>query len=351
MSLLLLAALFLHPIAAGLDSPVQVVSSHDGSGFLYVALQRGEILQIDPRTGSKSSFLDFSSIVDCCSNGGLLSVVFHPRYRENGQMFVLYVNRNGDTTVARYLRNAEPLILFVAVQPKDNIPNHHGGTLQFGPDGFLYITIGDGGAGVVTNRAQETGHLLGKLLRIDVDHATPYVIPPDNPFVGVGGARGEIWSLGLRNPWRFSFDRLTGELLIGDVGQSSWEEIDDVTIGQARGANFGWPIFEGDHCFPPGGPCQGNFVFPEIEYSHDLGCSVTGGYRYRGSRWPALFGTYLYGDYCSGRIWGDRSELLHTNALVVSFGEDDAGELYLVDQRGSLLRIDGGIDRRRAAVH
>jgi glucose/arabinose dehydrogenase len=354
----------------GLDRPVQIVASHDGSGFLYVAQQPGPILRVD-RDGVTAPFLDLTSIISCCDNGGVLSVVFHPSYASNGKLYVLYVDRNGNTALARYLRStfdptvADPKsaeILFVVEQPKDEVPNHHGGTLQFGPDGMLYVSIGDGGAlRKVTNRAQEFSHLLGKLLRIDVDRGTPYAIPPDNPYAGVAGVRPEIWSIGFRNPWRFSFDRATGELLIGDVGQDLWEEIDAVSIAAARGANFGWPMLEGSHCFPRDAVCtSAGTVLPKAEYSHELGCSVSGGYRYRGGRWPALRGVYFYGDWCSGRLWGATentdgswtvSELAKLPMAIVSFGEDDEGELYLVDWLGNVFRlIDEGTLRRRAVA-
>jgi glucose/arabinose dehydrogenase len=359
----------LQPLVTGLDRPVQVVTAHDGSGSLYVAQQAGIIRRLTPQ-GSLQAFLDISPIVSCCSNGGLLSLVFHPNYVINGRLYLLYVNLDGNTTVARFQRSsvapevadAQTMqILFIAGQPKDNVPNHHGGTLQFGPDGMLYVSIGDGGAYVkVTNRAQDSSLLLGKLLRLDVDHAEPYSIPGDNPFVAVPSVRPEIWSLGLRNPWRYSFDRSTGELYLADVGQDSWEEIDIVTLSEARGANFGWPILEGMHCFPPGTTCEAtNFVPPKLEYSHALGCSVTGGYRYRGSRSPAWDGVYFYGDFCSGRLWAAEQttsgswqshEIAQTGAEIVSFGEDDSGELYLVDYKGTIHRLLPGVPSRRHAA-
>jgi glucose/arabinose dehydrogenase len=364
-------AVVLEPVATGLDRPVQVVTAHDGSGSLFVAQQNGAILRVSQQGDSRSTFLDLSPIVSCCSNGGLLSVLFHPAYMSNGRLYVLYVDRNGNTVLSRYQRSetnpgvADPQsaqILFVAEQPKDNLPNHHGGTLQFGVDGMLYVSIGDGGAYTqVTNRAQETNHLLGKLLRLDVEHAATYSIPADNPLVGVPGAREEIWSRGLRNPWRFSFDRSTGELYIGDVGQDSWEEIDVVTLAEAKGANFGWPILEGNHCFPPDKPCTTiGLVPPKIEYPHASGCSVTGGYRYRGGKWPRWYGLYFYGDWCSGRLWGasqkpdgswTSSEVESTGAMIVSFGEDDQGELYLVDYRGAVYRMSGVAQRRHSVAH
>jgi len=338
------------PVATGLDRPVQVVTAHDGSDSLYIAEQSGVILRVDPN-GIPTMFLDLSAVVGCCSNGGLLSIVFDPHFAANRRMYALYVDRNGDTALARVSVDLPSIeVLLVADQPVDNIPNHHGGTLLFGPDGMLYVTIGDGGAYVqVTNRAQDLSLLLGKLLRIDVDHTTGYSIPSDNPFVGVPGARQEIWSYGLRNPWRYSFDRVTGELYLADVGQDSWEEVDALTLNAAKHANFGWPIVEGSHCFPPGASCStSSFVLPSIEYSHSLGCSVTGGYRYRGSRWPQWAGLYFYGDWCSGLLWiasqqidgsWTTSTTQNTGKSIVSFGEDDDGELYLVDYAGAVYRM------------
>ena len=361
-------SLVLQTVTAGLALPVQVVSSHDGSGRLFIAQQNGKILIHDDAGLRPRPFLDIADVSPCCENGGLLSVVFHPRYRENGELFVLYVDRNADTAVARYRRSANDPelaspageLLFTVPQPKGIGPNHHGGTLQFGPDGYLYISIGDGGNGEhVLQRAQDLSLRAGKLLRIDVDRGAPYTIPPDNPFAGAPGVAQEIFAYGLRNPWRFSFDRATGELLLGDVGHESWEELDLVTLDEARGANFGWPRMEGMHCFPPGSACEpAGITQPALEYPLTLGCSVTGGYRYRGTRWPALAGRYLYGDWCSGRIWAAWEEgdgrwtsaiIADTEHAIVSFGEDDAGELYAVDYNGALLRVTFPDLRRRAA--
>jgi glucose/arabinose dehydrogenase len=364
------SSLVLNPLVTGLDHPVQIVAAHDQSSQLYIAEQSGRILVLPSAHEEPKLFLDMAAVVGCCDNGGLLSVVFHPAFAGNGLFFVLYVDKNGDTVVARYSRSgaspetADPNsaeILFVVPQPKDNIPNHHGGTLQFGPDGYLYVSIGDGGAFVhVTNRAQEVDHLLGKLLRIDVSAATGYAIPQGNPFSTVQGARKEIWSIGLRNPWRFSFDRLTGELMIADVGQDDWEEVNIVSLAEARGANFGWPRTEGLHCYPQGEICSvAGLTLPAIEYPSELGCSVTGGYRYRGNRWSSLYGKYVYGDFCSGRIWAasetgghwQPDEITDSDLAIVSFGEDDAGELYVVDYNGSVFELTMPANRRRAVRH
>ena len=360
----------LDPIASGLDRPVQAVSANDHSGRVYIAELPGRIRVADRPSDPARLFLDFTNRVSCCANGGLLSVVFHPRYAENGYFFVQYVDVSGNTTVARYSRSrvdpdtadaASAEVLLVVPQPKDNLPNHHGGTLRFGPDGFLYISIGDGGAEVeVTNRAQELHHLLGKLLRIDVDRAWPYTIPPDNPYAGVPGARGEIWALGLRNPWRFTFDSRTGGIIVGDVGQHAREELDILSYADARGANFGWPVMEGSQCFPAGAPCsRDGLVLPQVEYAREGGCSITAGFRYRGTRSRRLAETVLYGDFCSGRLWtafqngGSWSATLlaDTDLLIVSIDEDETGEPYIVDYRGAVYTLVAPPIRRRAVRH
>ena len=371
MTLAILALLVLEPLVSGLDHPVQIVSSHDGSGRLFIAEQSGRIFLFDDAGLHAQPFLDLRDRVSCCDNGGLLSIVFHPNYASNGFLYVLHVSVDGNTVVARYTRSADDpetadpnsrLRLLLVQQPKDNIPNHHGGTLVFGPDGYLYVSIGDGGAyTAVTNRAQELDHLLGKLLRIDFDHGSPYAIPPDNPLVGVAGARPEIYAFGLRNPWRFSFDRLTGELLMGDVGQDAWEELNLLLLAEARGANFGWPMTEGAHCFPAGATCDlEGLTLPTLEYGREDGCSVAGGHRYRGTRWPRLEGAYLYGDYCTGKIWAatenadgtwTSKEVADTTMFIVSFGEDDDGELYVIDHNGAIFRITAPLPKRRAVRH
>ncbi|HEY4721790.1 MAG TPA: PQQ-dependent sugar dehydrogenase, partial [Anaerolineae bacterium] len=231
---------------------------------------------------------------------------------------------------------------------------HNGGQLQFGPDGYLYIGTGDGGGqgdqhGQFGN-GQNLNVLLGKLLRIDVNGAQPYAIPPSNPFVNAKDVRAEIWAYGLRNPWRFSFDRVTGALYIADVGQSLYEEIDFQSASSTGGENYGWRSMEGLHCYNPSSGCdQSGLVLPVAEYSHaDGGCSITGGYVYRGTQYPALNGLYFFADYCSGKIWSlqrdaagqwQMTERLDSGALITSFGEDQAGELYVVDQKGAIDRL------------
>jgi glucose/arabinose dehydrogenase len=350
------SSLVLQPLVSGLASPTAITTAGDGSGRLFITLQGGTIKLFGGST--LQTFLDISSLVSLDSERGLLSTAFHPQYSSNGFFYVNYTNTAGDTVIARYRVSADPsvadpasaVILLTIAQPFDN---HNGGQLQFGPDGYLYIGMGDGGsAGDPGNRAQDLGQLLGKLLRIDVNSAAPYAIPPTNPFVGTPGARGEIWAYGLRNPWRFSFDRLTGDLFIADVGQSSREEVDFQPVNSTGGQNYGWRRMEGTACFNPSSGCNdGTLTLPIIEYDHSLGCSITGGYRYRGTGSPSLFATYLFGDYCSGRIWGateagggvwTMTQLLGTSLKISTFGEDETGELLVAHYdavNGAIYRI------------
>ena len=349
-------SLVLQPLVSGLASPTAITTAGDGSGRLFITLQGGTIKLFD---GSKlQTFLDISPLVSNGSEQGLLSTAFHPQYGSNGFFYVNYTNTAGDTVIARYRVSTNPdvadpnsaVILLTIAQPFDN---HNGGQLQFGPDGYLYIGMGDGGSGGDPgNRAQNLGLLLGKLLRIDVNAAAPYAIPPTNPFVGTSGARGEIWAFGLRNPWRFSFDRLTGDLFIADVGQSSREEVDFQPANSTGGQNYGWRRMEGTACFNPSSGCNdGSLTLPIIEYDHSQGCSITGGYRYRGTGIPSLFATYLFGDFCSGRIWGATeagggawtfTQLLATSLVISTFGEDERGELLVAHYdavNGAIYRI------------
>ena len=336
----------IEPIITGIDSPVAITHAGDGSGRLFITLQAGKILVFDGQQLLPTPFLDIGSLITTGGERGLLSVAFHPNYPTNGFLFVDYTDLNGDTVIARYRVSIDPnvadpasaAVLLGIPQP---FANHNGGQLQFGPDGFLYIGMGDGGSGGdPLNIAQNLGSLLGKILRIDVGAVFPYGIPLDNPFTADPNANPEIWALGLRNPWRFSFDRLLGDLLIADVGESSWEEVNFQPAGSLGGENYGWRLMEGNHCFNPSTNCNdGSLTLPVIEYDHSLGnCSITGGYRYRGSLYPDLEGVYFYADFCSGRIWGasrDASggwtseQVLDTDLLITAFGEDEDGELYL----------------------
>jgi glucose/arabinose dehydrogenase len=333
-------------VTGRLSNPVLVTHAGDGSGRLFVVEQRGRIRIVANGTLGVTPFLDISSRLLSGGERGLLGLAFHPDYPRNRRYFVNYTRRpDGATVIAEYHVSANAdvsagaeRVLLVIEQP---YPNHNGGMIAFGADGFLYIGMGDGGAGGdPQNRAQNRQELLGKMLRIDVNGSAPYAIPPDNPFVN-GGGRPEIWALGLRNPWRFSFDRQTHELWAGDVGQNAWEEIDVIR----RGGNYGWRIMEGAHCFNPPRNCdRQGLELPVAEYANAGGrCSVTGGYVYRGSAIPRLKGMYVYGDFCSGEIFGLRGTgqrvLLETRLAISSFGEDEAGEVYVVDHRGGVYRL------------
>lgn len=333
----------------------------DGSGRLFLVEKAGRIHIVAEGRIRPTPFLDIRDRVDAeASERGLLSVAFPPDYAATGVFYVNYTARGGgDTVVARYRLSADPdradpaseqVILRIA-QPA---ANHNGGQLQFGPDGYLYVGMGDGGAaGDPWDNAENLQVLLGKLLRLDVrprnEPGFTYAIPPDNPFVGRGA--GEIWAYGLRNPWRFSFDRLTGDLYIADVGQNRWEEVNVVPAGSLGGQHFGWDTLEGSHCFEPPRDCDPTGkVLPVAEYGHDLGCSITGGYVYRGERYPNLRGMYLFGDFCSGLIWGlfrnhedawETRQLLASRVNIASFGEDEAGELYVLDLGGEVYRVVG----------
>lgn len=333
-------------VVSGLTRPVDLQHAGDGSGRLFVIEKVGRIRILGAGGLVDSPFLDISERVGSGGNEqGLLGLAFHPRYTENGHFFVNYTDRDGDTVIARFRVSADPnfadptseSVLLRVGQPYGN---HNGGVLAFGRDGTLYAGLGDGGsAGDPQGNGQKLDTLLGKILRIDVDSAEPYAIPSDNPF------GNEIWAYGLRNPWRMSFDSLTGDLYIGDVGQGDWEEIDFISAGSAGGANFGWDYFEGTHPFEGTPPSGAQFVPPIAEYDHGQGCSVTGGYVYRGAM-PEWNGIYLYGDYCSGNIWGLirsgdgwQDQLLFAEGRITSFGQDDAGEVYLILDGGDILRL------------
>ncbi len=353
-------------IVTGLDMPVAL--THAGDARIFVTLQRGQVV-IGGATGFLSTpFLDIRSIVRCCDERGLLSIAFHPRYSENGFFFVYYTDAEGDIVIARYRVSSDPNradptsgSILLEIQHRQ-FSNHNGGQLAFGPDGFLYIGTGDGGSGGdPNNNGQNRQQLLGKLLRIDVDSGTPYAVPASNPFVGRSDARPEIWAFGLRNPWRFSFDRETRDLWIADVGQGSWEEIDFQPGTSVGGENYGWRTMEGTHCFNPSSNCNRNgLALPVIEYDHSAGaCSVTGGHRYRGFRHQRLRGTYIYGDFCTGVIWGATPradgtwaprQLANTNFQISSFGEDANGEVYVVDLGGAIYQIEDLFASRRRAV-
>ncbi len=349
------AAYTWQPVVSGLQSPIGLANAGDGSGRLFVIEQPGRVRTVQGGLLSPDSFLDITDRVG--SQGfeqGLLGLAFHPDYAENGYLFVNYTDLQGNTVIARFARStgdanrADPSSEVRLLQISQPYANHNGGMVAFGPDGYLYLGLGDGGAaGDPQENAQSLGTLLGKILRIDVDNGQTYGIPSDNPFAN-GGGLPEIWAYGLRNPWRFAFDRLTGDLYIGDVGQNEWEEINFLPASSPGGVNFGWKYLEGTHPFQGQPPVGLDLLPPVAEYRHDLGCSVTGGVVYRGSRLPTWQGVYLYGDYCTGRIWGLLRDaqrdwrsvvLFESMGRITSFGEDEAGEIFLADQAGGIYLL------------
>lgn len=332
-------------LVSGLQRPVDLQA--DGSGRLFIIEKVGRIRIIENGQLLEAPFLDISERVGSSGNEqGLLGLALHPQYAQNGRFFVNYTDINGDTSISRFQVSDDPNVadpasevkLFGVDQP---FRNHNGGGLVFGPDGYLYAGLGDGGSqGDPMGNAQNTNNLLGKVLRLDVDSADPYAVPADNPF------GNEIWHYGLRNPWRLSFDKLTGDLYIGDVGQNAWEEIDFLEAGSPGGANFGWNYREGPHDYRGNGPAD--LVDPVAEYSHsEGGCSITGGYVYRGGTLPEWHGIYLYADYCTGFIWGlirsdngwQNQMLFDTDVNITSFGQDESSELYLIDDSGGIYRL------------
>lgn len=329
----------LRPVVSGLSSPVYVASVPSQTSKLYVVEQVGDIKVLVDGKLRAAPFLDIHSKVRSGGEQGLLSMAFHPNYKTNHKFYVNYTDTNGDTRVVEYKSNgnvalkATRQVLFV----KQPYANHNGGQLQFGPDGWLYVGMGDGGSGGdPQNRAQNLKERLGKLLRINVNSKKPIV---------------QIAGYGVRNPWRFSFDKPTGDLYIGDVGQNQWEEVDRTPRNSPGLENYGWNVYEGKHAFEQKTPnSAGHLVMPVVEYGHDQGCSITGGYVYRGSAVQALRGRYIYGDYCSGRIWtmgvDSVAELdVRVEAITVknlsSFGVDARGELYAVSLDGTVYAVTG----------
>lgn len=338
----------LAPIASGFLKPVYL--THAGDERLFVVEQDGTIRIFQDGKVLPQPFLNIDPLVgSSASEQGLLSMAFHPDYDENGRFFVYYTDNNGDTVVARYQVSeddpnlADPDSALILLNQRQPYRNHNGGQLKFGPDGYLYVGLGDGGsANDPLLAGQDKSTLLGKLLRLDVDFdESSYAIPADNPFVDDENARNEIWAYGLRNPWRFSFDRLTHDLYIADVGQNIWEEVHFQPADSSGGENYGWNIMEGTHCFQTEGCDEAGLEIPVVDYQHgDGSCSVTGGYVYRGQQFLSLFGNYFYGDYCSGKVWSllqqadgswVNNQVFSGDSLFISsFGEDVNGELYLL---------------------
>ena len=336
-----------------LNKPI-LLTQKDSSG-IFVVEKTGKVYLFNKEYQGKNLFLDFSSVITTRGNEqGLLSIAFHPNYSENGYLFIFYTAKNGDNALARLTvdppssKQVDLQSLEVLIAQEDPASNHNGGMLAFGKDGYLYLGIGDGGrGGDPWNNSQNIKTWLGKMLRIDVSQASGYKIPEDNPFIDKENALAEIWAYGLRNPWRHSFDRATGDLWIADVGQNKWEEIHWRSVDSKGGENYGWRLMEGNHCFLPKKECDsGDLVKPVAEYAHKNGCSVTGGYVYRGDKIEELYGKYIFGDFCSGTIWMiDKEqdfamqELMKTELNISSFGEDAHGELYVVDYRGKVFKL------------
>jgi glucose/arabinose dehydrogenase len=355
------------PVVTGLNSPLLLVTPPDGSGRMFVGEQDGVIFVIENGKLIDTPFLDVGELLtdDVFQGGyterGLLGLAFHPDFKTNDTFYIYYINKQNETVIARYRvskedRNrANPVSTGTILTVKHPFENHKGGQITFGPDGYLYIGIGDGGSlGDPQGNGQNLGTLLGKILRIDVNKTEgekQYAIPPDNPFVnGKEGARPEIWAYGVRNPWRFSFDRKTGDLYIGEVGEARFEEIDFQAAGSKGGQNYGWNKYEGATPFGKGVTMDGisKTTLPMFIYPHSVGCSVTGGYVYRGKALPALDGAYIFGDYCFGRVWlmrradsGDFATQLwmNTERQISAFGQDAEGEVYLVDFKGMVLKL------------
>jgi len=368
-------------IASGFDKPVYIVTNPSDAEQLYVIEQKGVVRLIEKGSVVKTPFLDIKDRVHRPlfpgDEMGMLGLAFDPSFKENQFIYVHYNDKDDNTIISRFKvkgkladKKSEKNILTLA-QPYSN---HNGGTIEFGPDGYLYIGLGDGGsAGDPEKRAQDLTNLFGKILRIDINTDKPYLVPKDNPFTYYRKFKDEIWSYGLRNPWRFSFDYLTGDMIIGDVGQNLWEEINiEYAKDNKGGNNYGWNVMEGNHCYPEDATCSNEgYIMPAFEYPNNAnyaktlfgikqpnmdGCSITGGYVYRGKNIPKLYGKYIFGDYCTGKVWsiriveGKGEELVdHTKDILSSmgkrefylssFGQDNDQELFLIDYNGTIYRL------------
>src|ERR1043166_6349889 len=349
-------------VATGLDFPLFLAAPPGDNSRLFIVEKTGRIRIVKNGGLLPAPFLDLSARVSGGGEQGLLGLAFHPQYAANGRFVVNYTNPSGDTRVSVFRVSSNPdvadaaseQVILPVAQP---FANHNGGMVVFGPDGKLYIGMGDGGSGGdPQGNGQNKGVLLGKILRVDLSGAGVLSVPADNPFVGQAGARPEVWSYGLRNPWRFSFDRAQGDLYIADVGQNAREEVDVATSAAqfGKGLNFGWNVMEGVACYsPPSGCPRSGLPLPVLDYDHSDGCSITGGYVYRGSAAPGLRGLYFYSDYCSGWVRSFRLQgtaaadqrdwpALRPGGQVTSFGEDAQGELYIMIQSGKVFRIARG---------
>lgn len=330
--------------ATGLSNPVFLTAPMQ-DGRVFIVEQAGRIRVVRDGELQAAPLLDISSRVGSGGERGLLSVAFHPRYAANHFFYVYFTAPNGEIRIERFTTSADPDIADPATSkvilstPHSNYSNHNGGLASFGPDGFLYLGLGDGGGGGdPLGSGQNFNTLLGSLLRIDVDGGDPYSVPPDNPFVGQAGRRGEVWAKGLRNPWRYAFDVATERLYVADVGQSQREEV-SVVPANRPGVNYGWNVMEGSRCYNAATCAQTGLTLPVLDYDHTIGCSITGGYVYRGSAIPELHGHYFYSDYCSGWLKSFRFQNGAAADLkdwelevgpVTSFGQDASGELYVL---------------------
>jgi glucose/arabinose dehydrogenase len=341
--------------AGGFTLPVHITHANDNSNRVFVVEQGGRIRIFKNDMALTTPFLDIAGRVSCCGERGLLSVAFPPGYASKNRFYVSYTNNTGDSVISMFQTTLDPniadpdseVILLTVQQP---FGNHNGGLIKFGPGGYLYIGFGDGGSGGDPfGNGQNLNTLLGKLLRIDVESVPgTYQIPASNPFVGVPNSRAEIWAWGLRNPWKFAFDRANGDLYTADVGQNLYEEVNYQPAASVGGENYGWNIMEGMHCYSSQTCSPVGLTLPVTEYTHGPGCSVTGGYVFRGPGNPSLQGTYFYGDLCSGVISGLKNNggvwqsrvMLDSTITISTFGEDQPGNLYVADYgAGQLYRI------------
>ena len=351
--------LTLQPVVKGLKEPTYVAGPPDGTNRLFILEREGTVRVANGDGQLKPTpFLDLTGQVSTGGEEGMLGLAFHPRFKDNGYVYVAYTANDWSLQVIRYTASAGSDVVdpgsaatTLAVPKKSKY--HNGGMIGFGPDGFLYVAVGDDEA---SDKVQDLGNIFGKILRIDVDAQAPYAIPDSNPFAQRDGARGEIWSYGFRNPWRFSFDRQTGDLWIADVGDARWEEVDFQPATSGGGENYGWPMNEGLECAEPERCHDESLVGPVVTYGHDMNCSVTGGYVYRGKDVPGLVGTYVFGDLCTGGVFAVRGgpgtdqpptrvELGFQPIKISSFGEDPAGEVYVSDMQGGVIYriVDGSL--------
>ena len=352
-------AVGLQEVVSGLDFPLYLTAPAGDAGRLFIVEKGGAIRIVKDGTLLPTAFLDLAGRVATGAEQGLLGLAFDPGYADNGRFVVHYTDVSGNTVVSMFRvadgdpDRADPASETIVLTAEQPFPNHNGGQILFGPDGMLYVGLGDGGgSGDPGGRGQSLSDLLGVILRVDVASGTGYTVPPDNPFVGRTDARPELWSVGLRNPGRFTFDPAPGDLSIADVGQPAWEQVDVVSAaaGAGRGANFGWSSTEGRHCYADASCDPSTYILPVLEYSHDEGCSISGGFVYRGAAISALQGHYFYADYCQGWVRSFRLQdgqavepqqwpTLAPGGTVPSFGQDASGELYVLTAEGRVFRI------------